>query len=163
MAQTPRGPDTRQKDRVRSRRRDLRRDLEAMRASARADAGGQTAQADADTDHFNEKELQRARRLVYEGRAWIRENPSAWAYMVSLAQKDVAANRRVSVAGLVHATRAKDFTSASGKGTAISNSLEPVLSRLILLAVPGSSKVVERRRTPVDAVLQDEVIGYELA
>lgn len=161
MAKTPRGPDERENARIRTRRHALRRDLEEMRASARAEAGEPEAQADADETNFSPKEIERARRLVREGIAWVRENPSAWEYALRLADADVSAGRRVSAAGIIHRVRQKDFTTRSGTGTSISNSLEPVLSRLILLSVPGASKFVERRRTPVDAVMTDEVVGYD--
>ena len=81
---------------------------------------------------------------------WRDENPSAYAYMESLAVGEARARRKVSARWLVEQARKKDFTSVYGNTTRINNNLTPAIARLIALDHPETREWFEFRHAKAD-------------
>lgn len=96
-----------------------------------------------------EAQIQRERAVE-----WIRCNPDAWACMVAAALAEAKAERRFSVRYLTAQVRAKSFTDAQGRTSAVNNDITPALARLLVEQCPSVAPYVELRRARCDRAFE---------
>lgn len=88
---------------------------------------------------------------------WIRENPDAWAWIVGEAVKEARAERRFSPRYLAESLRSKDFVSADGSSSTVSNNLTPSLARHLVEQHPEVKPWMELRRSRCDDAFKDDL------
>lgn len=108
---------------------------------------------------FAPDRIANAKMVAAAAKQWAEENADAYAFMKRRAEADVMADRRVSVAALIHDARRIDFTDSAGRSTKVDNSLTSALARMLVRDVPGLAAHVELRRCPVGDAMSEGVEG----
>lgn len=108
---------------------------------------------------FTPRQIANAKLAAAAAKEWAKSNSAAYSFMKRRAEADVSADRRVSVAALIHDARRIDFVDSSGKTTKIDNCLTSALARMLVRDVPGLSDHIELRRCAVGDVMSEGVEG----
>lgn len=102
-----------------------------------------------------ERDIHDPSESVYFARLWIKENPEAWARMVSIAQADAQNKRRVSIARLVEIARFMEYHREESKPFKVNNRLRPGLARILAHDYPEIAPFIEFRRAACDGMVRD--------
>lgn len=103
--------------------------------------------------NVNDCEREReAALLMARAEEWTRENPDAWAYMVRLAEREAAAERRFSMQWLIEQIRKVDFADVRGRKSGVNHNIAAALARILERERPGVSRWLTRRRASVDSL-----------
>ncbi|MEG1827733.1 MAG: hypothetical protein RR218_10795 [Gordonibacter sp.] len=86
--------------------------------------------------------------MEHEARLWVDENPDRWAFMTSLALREVRACRKFGMKWLIEECRRKDFT-GSKMG---SNTIAPALARILIEDHPEARRFMVTKHSMVDEV-----------
>ena len=104
----------------------------------------QTMVADSVTD--------RARRRMRRARLWVEDNPGAFSYMKSEAQRYAESGRRFGMQELAEWVRRSDFTDCHGMPTKINNTIVPPLARILIEQHPECRPYIELRTRAYDGL-----------
>lgn len=90
--------------------------------------------------------------LMAQAEEWTRENSDAWAYMVRLAEREAAAERKFSMQWLIEQMRKVDFVDAHGAKSGVNHNIAAALTRILERERPCVKKWLTRRRASVDSL-----------
>lgn len=104
---------------------------------------------------YTEKQLKNAKRTIYRAEQWRRNNPQAWACIVSHALDLAAKQQTIAAQTLIESVRKKSFVDKFGNDTKTNNSYASVFARWLVREHPETAQHVELRRSVFDVLMGD--------
>lgn len=102
---------------------------------------------------YTPRQIERGKLTLQRAEQWRRDNPEAWAYIVTRACEYAKEGRPFTMQGLIESVRSKAFVDRHGNDTKTNNDFAAVFARWLMIEYPQTRGLIECRRSVFDSLV----------